>query len=247
MAELRPTTLTYACLPHACLPMCAGASAMQRARSWAQDVLAHWQDTSRRWGSLRHTSNIALLAAVYARELGPDVIASPASLAATRRANRCWVRSQLSYMAGSNPQKQSFVIGYLPSWVDAVPQRPHHRSASCSPDYSVPCNGNNQNSPDPSPSVLQGALVGGPSSDDSYADVRGDYIRNEVALDYNAAFTGALASLVDTGLRLNQAGCSWDAYCAVMQSGGQGPGAGESVHMSALTHVMRHEAMGGLW
>ncbi|GFH33013.1 endoglucanase, partial [Haematococcus lacustris] len=74
------------------------------------------------WGSLRHTSNIALLAAVYARELGPDVIASPASLAATRRANRCWVRSQLSYMAGSNPQKQSFVIGYLPSWVDAVPQ-----------------------------------------------------------------------------------------------------------------------------
>jgi pimeloyl-CoA synthetase len=28
--------------------------------------------------------------------------------------------------------------------------------------------------------------VGGPSSDDSYVDNRQDYVRNEVALDYNA-------------------------------------------------------------
>ncbi|EFN50425.1 hypothetical protein CHLNCDRAFT_144614, partial [Chlorella variabilis] len=44
--------------------------------------------------------------------------------------------------------------------------------------------------------VLTGALVGGPSGRDSYKDVRSDYQSNEVAMDYNAGFTGALAGLV---------------------------------------------------
>ncbi|KAJ9511129.1 hypothetical protein QJQ45_013168 [Haematococcus lacustris] len=191
------------------------SSAVQQAQAYLQQLLGQWQDTSRRcpaadftvcytpgglawltqWGSLRHTGNIALLAAVYARELGADVIASPAALAATRRAHRCWVRSQLGYMAGSNPAARSYVVGYQPSGVQASPQRPHHKSASCSPDYS-------------------GALVGGPGNDDGYADVRNDYIRNEVTLDYNAGFTGALAGLHDSSLRLAMAGCSWDQYCA---------------------------------
>ena len=44
--------------------------------------------------------------------------------------------------------------------------------------------------------TLIGALVGGPSSaDDSYTDDRSNYVNNEVATDYNAAFTGALARL----------------------------------------------------
>ncbi|KAL6757031.1 Six-hairpin glycosidase-like protein [Haematococcus lacustris] len=193
------------------------SSAMQQAQAYLQQLLGQWQDTSRRcpaadftvcytpgglawltqWGSLRHTGNIALLAAVYARELGADVIASPAALAATRRTHRCWVRSQLGYMAGSNPAARSYVVGYQPSGVQASPQRPHHKSASCSPDYS-------------------GALVGGPGNDDGYVDVRTDFFRNEVTLDYNAGFTGALAGLHDSSLRLAMAGCSWDQYCAVL-------------------------------
>ncbi|KAJ9511130.1 hypothetical protein QJQ45_013169 [Haematococcus lacustris] len=198
------------------------SSAVQQAQAYLQQLLGQWQDT---WGSLRHTGNIALLAAVYARELGADVIASPAALAATRRTHRCWVRSQLGYMAGSNPAARSYVVGYQPSGVQASPQRvwsgssgpgavqvrvlklermpsvcpspcrPHHKSASCSPDYS-------------------GALVGGPGNDDGYVDVRTDFFRNEVTLDYNAGFTGALAGLHDSSLRLAMAGCSWDQYCA---------------------------------
>ena len=35
----------------------------------------------------------------------------------------------------------------------------------------------------------------GPGSDDSYVDTRADYIKNEVAVDYNAGFTGVLAAL----------------------------------------------------
>ncbi|GFH05895.1 endoglucanase [Haematococcus lacustris] len=59
-----------------------------------------------------------------------------------------------------------------------------------------------------------GALVGGPSNDDSYSDVRTDYIHNEVAIDYNAGFTGALAGLQDVSVRLGKAGCSWSQYCS---------------------------------
>ena len=44
--------------------------------------------------------------------------------------------------------------------------------------------------------VLYGALVGGPgTNNDTYKDDRTDFVANEVALDYNAAFTGALARL----------------------------------------------------
>lgn len=47
------------------------------------------------------------------------------------------------------------------------------------------------------PQTLAGALVGGPAdTDTSYTDVRSDYRANEVAVDYNAGFTGALAGLV---------------------------------------------------
>ncbi|KAL9183784.1 hypothetical protein ACHAXT_004640, partial [Thalassiosira profunda] len=43
--------------------------------------------------------------------------------------------------------------------------------------------------------VLFGALVGGPGNNDGYADDRTDYRKNEVATDYNAGFTGALAKM----------------------------------------------------
>ena len=43
--------------------------------------------------------------------------------------------------------------------------------------------------------VLWGALVGGPDIDDYHRDITKDYIYNEVAVDYNAAFVGACAGL----------------------------------------------------
>ncbi|RXG61861.1 Endoglucanase [Armadillidium vulgare] len=59
------------------------------------------------------------------------------------------------------------------------------------------CDWNAYNSPDPNPQVLYGALVGGPDQNDQYTDSRDDYVHNEVACDYNAAFTGALAASVE--------------------------------------------------
>lgn len=43
--------------------------------------------------------------------------------------------------------------------------------------------------------VLYGALVGGPDASDGYSDTVNDYCKNEVACDYNAGFTGALAKM----------------------------------------------------
>lgn len=48
-------------------------------------------------------------------------------------------------------------------------------------------------SPEENPHLLYGALTGGPDQEDVYEDVRTDYVKNEVALDYNAGFQSALA------------------------------------------------------
>jgi hypothetical protein len=88
----------------------------------------------------------------------------------------------------------SFVVGFGHN----PPQRAHHAGASC-PDYPTRCDWANFDSPKPNPQVLYGALVGGPKGpgDDTYTDKRNDYVTNEVANDYNAGFTGALAGLVE--------------------------------------------------
>jgi hypothetical protein len=62
------------------------------------------------------------------------------------------------------------------------------------------CDWNTYNSPDPNFHVLTGALVGGPDNNDNYKDDRSNYISNEVATDYNAAFQSLLAHLVELNL-----------------------------------------------
>jgi len=66
---------------------------------------------------------------------------------------------------------------------------PHHRGASCNEHGRCDC------SDTPSANILYGALVGGPDEDDSYRDDCRDYKHSEVAIDYNAGFTSAVAAL----------------------------------------------------
>jgi hypothetical protein len=67
-------------------------------------------------------------------------------------------------------------------------------SSSCPDPPTSPCGWDNINSQDPSPHVLQGALVGGPNDKDVLTD-------NYVACDYNAGFQSALAgSLINCSL-----------------------------------------------
>lgn len=136
------------------------------------------------WGSLRYAANTAFLAGIYSDTLNDY---------SGRYAN--FSKSQIDYILGNNPRGSSYMVGFGAS----SPRNPHHASSHLNgnPLYTG-SNGwtlygdgrSNQN-------LLVGALVGGPGSanDLDYVDVRTDYQRNEVALDYNAAFTGALARL----------------------------------------------------
>ncbi|MBV6621370.1 MAG: glycoside hydrolase family 9 protein [Rivularia sp. (in: Bacteria)] len=127
------------------------------------------------WGSLRYTANTAFLAGVY----GDTVNDKQGKYTE-------FSENQINYILGDNPNNFSYMVGFGENY----PQNPHHRAASGTTNIS---------DSDSNEYTLYGALVGGPSAanDDAYQDRRTDYIANEVALDYNAAFTGALARMTD--------------------------------------------------
>lgn len=125
------------------------------------------------WGSLRYAANTAFLAGVYASGVN-DPNGAYTSLA----------ENTMNYILGSNPRNSSYLVGYGNNF----PQQPHSRNPS-----GVGWAGFNNGLPNAH--INFGALVGGPTqaNDTSYTDLRSDYISNEVAIDYNAGLSGALA------------------------------------------------------
>lgn len=126
------------------------------------------------------------------------------ALAATKNSNadfKSWAKGQMDYITGSNPANTCFVVGFASNSA----KNPHHRAASGYTSYEQ----FNMNNWDPNGDhmspyssfgsnshTLVGALVGGPcDASGSYHDNMGDYICNEVAIDYNAGFVGASAGL----------------------------------------------------
>lgn len=129
------------------------------------------------WGNLRYVANVAYIALMYSESVSDET---------AKQRLIDFAKSQIDYMLGENPNGFSYVVGYGENY----PLRPHHRAAS----------GTTLSDPNPNRYVIEGALVGGPMSanDNDYQDVRDGEIgwtANEVATDYNAGFTGALAKL----------------------------------------------------
>ena len=131
-----------------------------------------WLNT---WGSLRYAANTAFLAFAYAELVGDKPDSS----------YRTFAEGQINYILGDNPRNSSYVCGFG----ENPPQYPHHRGGHGSWNNHIHDPANRH--------VLWGALVGGPASpnDYDYADVRNDYIANEVACDYNAGFVASLGCL----------------------------------------------------
>jgi len=129
------------------------------------------------WGSLRYASTTAFIALSYSDIASEDKKQSYINFA----------KKQINYILGDNPRDASYVVGVGKNY----PINPHHRAAHDSPTHSLDNPTNNRH-------LLIGALVGGPASTDDfdYKDDRHDYQRNEVATDYNAGFTSALAKLI---------------------------------------------------
>jgi endoglucanase len=126
------------------------------------------------WGSLRYAAHAAFLGFVFNDRINSD----PGFLT--------FARNQIDYILGGNPAGRSYVVGFGRN----PPRSPHHRAAHGSTTGSIDDPPNNT-------FVLYGALIGGPPYPDdfSFRDDRRDASTNEVALDYNAAFTGALARM----------------------------------------------------
>lgn len=95
-----------------------------------------------------------------------------------------WAKSQMDYILGDNPMNRCYEVGYA----ENSATQPHHRASHGSTTNSM-------EDPVESVHVLYGALVGGPDYEDYHNDVRTDYVYNEVAIDYNAGFVGALAGI----------------------------------------------------
>lgn len=131
------------------------------------------------WGANRYAANTAFIALIYSDYLKQQDPANPRA-----QTYYDFAVGQMEYIMGDNPSGIPFQIGMAPNG----PKNPHHRGAHGSWADSL-------QTPEQSRHLLVGALVGGPGSGDAYADDRGDYIANEVATDYNAGFTGALARL----------------------------------------------------
>ncbi|EGC36908.1 hypothetical protein DICPUDRAFT_87197 [Dictyostelium purpureum] len=121
----------------------------------------------RMWSPCRYAATTSFLMSVYGGDKYTD-----------------FTVKQISYILGNNPNQQSFVVGVG----ENHPINPHHRAAH----HSLT---NNIMNPVNNTYLITGSLVGGPSQDDSYKDDRTDYVRNEVALDYQAGFVGSLAYL----------------------------------------------------
>jgi endoglucanase len=130
------------------------------------------------WGSLRYAANTSFIALVYADAITDTTL---------KTRYHDFAKRQIDYALGTNPQNRSYVVGFGTN----PPRNPHHRTAHASWTDQLTF-------PVESRHVLYGALVGGPSSPNdgaSYNDDRGNFVNNEVATDYNAGFTGAVARL----------------------------------------------------
>ncbi|MGI5160599.1 glycoside hydrolase family 9 protein [Microbispora sp. CA-102843] len=130
------------------------------------------------WASLRMAANTAFVALKYA-----DFLGSGDPLYARYQD---FGKRQIDYALGDNPRHSSYMIGFGTN----PPRNPHHRGAHGSWTNAGP-----DGEPAVSRHVLYGALVGGPDGADAYTDSRGDYVKNEVSLDYNSGITSSLAVL----------------------------------------------------
>ena len=139
------------------------------------------------WGSARHAANAAFIAKV-ATDAGA---ANGDSFA----------KGQLDYLLGDGPSGHPLINGRQASFMvghgNKFPTKPHHRASSCRPASEGSCDWSDKDASGANRWRLNGALIGGPrSATDNFVNDRGDFVTNEVALDYNAGFQGLIAAYI---------------------------------------------------
>ena len=170
---------------------------MNEAYNYCDNVLTQpttpgglWYDSGlSQWASNRYAANAASMLAMFSNYLKADD--------EKRSKYINFVKSQIDYILGDNPEGVNYIVGAE----DNSPKAVHHRGASGVFDSS-----DKRGKPDFNVYTLYGALAGGPGKNDEYIDERSNFQMNEVALDYNTAFTMCLNSLVQFGLNVEDKG-----------------------------------------
>jgi hypothetical protein len=142
------------------------------------------------WGSVGYSGNVAFLMLAFAKAVGYDTDEG--------KAMTTFATQQINYALGD--YGYSWVVGFG----DNYPSKPYHKSSYNSYiDYPMRGEFQDHVESDFSESktkqrfILYGAVEGGPNVDDTWYDDRSNYEYSEVTQDYNAAWTGAIAGLID--------------------------------------------------
>ncbi|KAL9164614.1 hypothetical protein ABFS82_06G116100 [Erythranthe guttata] len=147
--------------------------------------------------NMQHTTAISFLLLAYARYLknSNHVVRCNNNVIITPKRLIHFTRNQVNYILGDNPMSMSYMVGYGKKY----PQRIHHRASSlpsivAKPEH-IECKGGTPYflSGAPNPNMLTGAVVGGPDTDDTYADDRVDATKSEPTTYVNAPLVGLLA------------------------------------------------------
>ena len=124
------------------------------------------------WGTLRYNTAAQMTALVWAKHKNESAYVD-------------WAESQMQYIFGDNPLGKSYIVGFGDSW----PVHVHHRAAHGS------TKDNSLYVPETPSHTAWGALLGGPTADDSYIDDIWEYTYSEVCVDYASSLVSALAGL----------------------------------------------------
>ena len=162
------------------------------AQIGTDDTLNYWKaDVEHYLSSVSSRQNVQGLMVVEGCEWGSLACASGAATSAGflydllgTQKYADFANGQLNYALGDNEYNRSFVVGYG----NNPPVHPHHRNSSVLGE------------------PLVGALVGGPTADvyvdeedprwtfpAGFQDDQGDFVHNEVAIDYNTGLVGMAA------------------------------------------------------
>lgn len=155
----------------------------------------------RQWNNMQYVSTASFLLTVYSdhlRKSNTDLECHEGTVTPDEMLG--FAKSQIDYILGSNPMETSYLVGYGPKY----PIRVHHRGASiasfkehkgfigCTQGYD-----NWYGRSEPNPSVLVGALVGGPDHQDDFDDRRGNYVQTEACTYNTAPLVGVFARLIE--------------------------------------------------
>lgn len=124
------------------------------------------------WGSNRYNCNTQIIGLIFDKFNNTDKYTS-------------WAKTQMDYILGKNDNNKCYMVGYSENSV----KYPHHCASSGLDDFPI------DNDTTPQKHILVGALVGGVDKNDNHKDTTDDYQYNEVTIDYNASFSGALSGL----------------------------------------------------